>query len=727
MAQRQWRPGERVSSDEGAPRPPLPDLPCLPAMRGYGRLCEGLDAFGFRHVADALRAPAAARHASFGSLPQAETDRGFRVLDGLWFTGRGNLWQRVDLDYVQKVRADWLASGDARANGAAGVVDTLEAYVRQEPMGLRRLLLWQLGCLLRDGSDGPTEEAAVALGVHRDEARHLAAAVAAGFPAAGAARQAAERLGDLWPGSRLRETERLVAQVHDTGRDPALTRLLESLHARSTEVARLTAGATRLTAGGSARAAASAWLGAARRAGDNAGIEAALLSAAAHSADTGQADTGARLDATVHERTVTLTWPPARSRASGVTYRLLRFPDGSPGVATELGEGAAADAAGTADAVTPESADALVGAGADSATGAGSADRPLRRTDADVPVGHPLRYAVVPVRRGLIAAVPLVSAPVVIAPDVAGVTVTPVPDGVRLRWIAPDPACTAVSAHRIAGGAPAVSVTCGRDGLLDVPLAPGDYTYEVRCGYPGPGEQSVWSPGVRVGARAEEWPGQVEDLTARFVGDGGRVALTWRPPGRGRSTVLPWRSVPLGPGADVSGRAGLTVPESPAGPEPSVEVAVPERSRLRMTSVSVLGERTVTGPDVVVERLGVVRDLTAHRITADRAAVRFEWPEPAVLVVVTWEGGGRREERRVARSRYLADQRVSFDVTPDAYRFTVAALPRPDALAVPADAAVVDLPEVPAPPRLLLPALSGWSPSSFGRRARRRRWWPFWR
>ncbi|MFE9646091.1 hypothetical protein ACFYO0_18695 [Streptomyces sp. NPDC006365] len=720
MAQRQWRPGERVSSDEGSSRPPLPDLPCLPAMRGYGRLREALDTIGFRHVADALRAPTAARHASFGSLPQAETDRGFRVLDGLWFPGRGNLWQRVDLEYVRKVRADWLASGDARAAEAAGVVDTLEAYVRHEPMGLRRLLLWQLGCLLRDGSDGATEEAAVALGVHRDEARHLAAAVAAGFPAAGDARRAAERLGDMWPGDRLRETERFVAEMHDTGRDPALTQLLESLRARSTEVARLTAGATRLAANGSARAAASAWLGAARRAADDSGIEAALLAAAAHAADTGPADTGARLEATVHERTVTLTWPPARSRASGVTYRLLRFPDGSPGAATDLSQGAATDAAGTAGAVTPESADVPVGADS-----TGSAGRPLRRTDADAPVGHPLRYAVVPLRRGLIAAVPLVSAPVVIAPDVAGVTVTLVPGGVRLRWGAPDPACTAVSAHRIADGAPAVSVTCGRDGLLDVPLAPGDYTYEVRCGYPGPGEQTEWSPGVRVGASAEEWPGQVEDLTARFVGDGDRVALTWRPPDRGRSTVLPWRSVPVGPGTDVSGRAGLTVPESPADPEPSVEVAVPERSRLRMTSVSVLGERTVTGPDVVVERPGMVRDLTAHRISADRAAVRFDWPEPAVLVVVRWEGGGRREERRVARSRYLVDQRVSFDVTPDAYRFTVAALPRPDALAVPADAAVVDLPAVPAPPRLLLPALSAWSPSSYGWWTRWRRRWPF--
>ncbi|WP_328767944.1 hypothetical protein [Streptomyces sp. NBC_00286] len=1003
MAQRQWRPGERVSSDDGAPRPPLPDLPCLPAMRGYGRLREGLDALGFLHVADVLRPPTAARHASFGSLPQAETDRGFRVLDGLWFTGRGNLWQRVDLDYVQKVRTDWLASGDTRAAGAAGIVDTLVAYVRHEPMGLRRLLLWQLGCLLRDGADGPTEEAAVALGVHRDEARPLASAVAAAFPAAGTARAAAERLGDIWPGGRLRETERLVTQVHDTGRDPALTQLLQSLHARATEVAHLTAEATRLSATGSARAAAPAWLRAARRAADDPAIEAELLSAAAAAGPTA---TSAHLEVTLDARTVTLTWPAARSRAGGVTYRVLRFPDGAPGDATELsangstgsgqaggatasadaarpggagpedavgapggeraavavdaavpagalnapgssdapgvapgtagaahpggaepedaagptggeraavavdaavpagalnapgssdapgvapgtagaahpggaepedaagptggeraavavdaavpagalnapgssdapgvapgtagaahpggaepedaagptgGERAAAaadatgtagavtpervdghvgagaahpggvepedaagptggectavvmdaagtagalnaaggsdgmdaagteggagpedaagptggvraavvmDAAGTAGAVTPERADGLVGTDTDSAGGVGAEGRVLSRTDVDAPVGRPLRYAVVPVRRGVIAGVPLVGAPIVIAPDVGGVAVTLVPEGVRLRWGRPDASCSELSVQRRAVGGPAVSVACGRDGVLDVPLDPGEYTYEVRCGYPGPGGQTVWSPGVRVGARAEEWPGQVEDLAARFVGDGGRVALTWRPPERGLSTVLPWRSVPVGPGTDVSARAGLTVPEAPAGAEPSVEVAVPERARLRMTSVSMLGERKVTGPDVVVEHPGQVRDLTVHRVTPDRATVRFEWPEPAVLVVVTWEGGGRREERRVARSRYLADQQVSFGVTRDAYRVTVAALPRPDALAVPADAAVVDLPEVPAPPRLFLPAWPARSPSPHGWRTRWRRWWP---
>ncbi|GAB2717079.1 hypothetical protein [Streptomyces bullii] len=774
----QWRPGERVSADAGTSPPPPPDLPCFPAMRDYTRLRAALDGLGFRHLADALRPPAPPRAAAFGSA--TGSDDGFRVLDGLWFRGRGTLWERVDEEYVRRARAAWLSSGDPRAAAAVGVVDVLEAYVRHDPMGLRRVLLWQLACLLRDGSAGPTEEAAAALGVHREEAAHLAAAVAAGFPAAGEAREAAERLGDVWPGRRLREARRLAGQVHDTGRDPALTRLFAELSARRAELDQWTEEADRRAVRGDARGAAAAWFGAVRRAVDEPWLQAGLLGAAARAADAAPAGAGPRLDAALHERTVRLTWPPARAGAAPVTFRLLRFPDGSPDAATELGtwppgpttgqgpEGgdtaerppapedtaeapsedrptAAADTtsdtseeqptatADTASLTSQEQPPAAVGTAGEAGSGepalppadSDTPSGPPHHTDPDAPIGRPLRYAVVPLRGGLVAGVPLVSAPLVIAPDVAGVTTALVPDGVRLRWSA-DPACVAVAVERTSEGdafADTVLVPCGRDGLLDVPLPAGTHRYEIRCAYPGPDDERVWSPGVLVSVRAEEWPGQVEDLTARLLGDGDRVALTWRPPDRGRSTVVPWPNGPVVAGTDVSRRAHLTDPEFPAGPEPSVEVTVPEGSRLRMTAVSVLGERKVSGPDVVVERPGSVRDLTVRRLSDDRAAVRFAWPEPAVLVLVVWEGGGRRAERRVARSAYLADGYVEIPVGTETYRVTVAAQPRPDALTVPTDAAVADLPAVPPPPRLLPPLLD--ASSLHGWWQRWRRWWPF--
>ncbi|MFF4252501.1 hypothetical protein ACFY1L_14960 [Streptomyces sp. NPDC001663] len=694
----QWRPGQRAAWDESGaevgPRPPLPDLPCFPAMHGYTKLREELDALDFRHVADALRAPAAAGNAAFGSLPRPDTDDGFRVLDGLWFRGRGTRWARVDEEYVRQARAGWLASADPRAARAAAVVDTLEGFVRHDPMGLRQLLLWQLGCLLRDDPAGSTPEAAAALGVHGDEAGYLAAAVAFGFPAAGPAREAAERLGDVWPDRRLQRAEKTAARVPDTGRDPVLTQLLGELRAQRDEVHRLIDTAARLEAGGSVRAAVKARFGAARRAVDDPAVEAGLLGAAARLADAGRGDAGARLEAVLEERTVRLDWPAARPGKSPVSFRLVRFPEGTPWDATEL---------------------AVPGEG-------GQVETPLHHADADAPVGRALRYAVVPLRQGVIAAVPLVSPPVVIAPDAADVVAELVRDGVRLRWRV-DAACVAVSVQRASAGGRPEPVPCERGGLLDVPLAAGSYSYAIRCGYPGPGGQTVWSDGVRVSVTAREWPDLVEDLMGRLVAGGERVALTWRPPERGKSAVVAWPSGPVRPGTDVSRRTDLTVPEAPVEPEPFLEVAVPEHSRVRMTAVSALGDRALTGPAVVVERPGTVRDLTAHRIAADRAAVRFEWPEPAVLVLVAWAGGGRREERRVARSRFLADGLVELPVTPDAYRVTVTAVPRPDAIAVPADAAYADLPAVPVPPRLLPPP-AALSPFTWWGRVRRR-WWPF--
>ncbi|WP_330281938.1 hypothetical protein [Streptomyces sp. NBC_00588] len=703
----QWRPGQRAAWDGpggagdggedggAAARPPLPDLPCFPAMHGYTKLREDLAALKFRHVADALRPPPAPGRTAFGATPRPADDDAFRVLDGLWFRGRGTRWVRVDEEYVRQVRAGWQAGGDPRADGAVALADTLEAYARHDPMGLRRLLLWQLACLLRDADTGPTEKAAQDLGVHPDEAGYLAAAVALGFPEDGPARETAERLGDLWPDRRLRRAEKAAAQVPDTGRDHVLARLLDEVRAQRAAVHQLLDRAARLEAGGSVRAAVKARFEAVRRAGDDPAVEAGLLGAAARAADVLDAsDPGPHLDVVVEKRTVRLTWPPPRPGVEPVTFRVVRFPDGTPADLTEL-----------------------------AVLGGEQASVPLRHSEEDAPVGRAVRYAVVPLRQDMVAGVPLASEAVVIAPDVTGVSVSLVPDGVRLRWRA-DPACAEVQVERRAQEATNVwadPVECERDGLRDVPLAAGSYLYEIRCAYPGPEGGTVWSEGVQVPVRAEEWPDQVEDLVGRLVGDGDRVALTWRPPQQGLSTVVSWPSGPVRPGTDVSRRTDRTAPPPPAAPEPSVEVAVPERSRVRMTALSTLGDRALTGPAVVVERPGTVRDLTAHRISVDRAAVRFEWPEPAVLVLVAWEGGGRREERRVARSRFLAEGHVAFPVTADAYRVTVAAVPRPDALAVPADAASAHLPAVPVPPRLLPP---GQQPA-YTWRYRWRRWWPF--
>ncbi|MFD4629262.1 hypothetical protein ACFVYR_05075 [Streptomyces sp. NPDC058284] len=696
------RPGEDPGT-RGAHVPP-PVLPRCPGMRGYTQLHEALRQLRFRHAADVLRAPAPApAHDSvFGTLPRATTDDGFRILDGLWFPGRGGIWHRVDLAFVRRARGQWLSSSDPRADTAAALVDTLETLVRDDAMGLRRLVLWELCCLLRDGGERPGEAEATALGVHRADAGPLAAAVAAGFPVNGPARHAAETLNDIWPGVRLREAERTMARLPraseypDGPDDHRLAALVDAVRARSAEVTRLTAEGAAAEATGAPRTATGAWLAALRLAADDPDARTGLLRAATLLADSSQAPPGSAVAAVAEERAVRLAWCAPPRRADGVSYRVLRFPDGAPHLAAET-----------------------VAAGGD-----------LGAVDADAPVGRPLRYAVVPLRRGRVAGVPRVSAPVLLTPVVTELRGTVVPGGVRLSW-RPDPAAAEVRVTRSGtredtdgwGGSSLVRVDCELDRLLDVPLAPGTYTYEVRCGYRDPDGDLVWSRGVTVAARAERWPSPVEELTVRRHADGGRVTIAWRPPRLGDGLLLPWTGSPVAPGTDVSGLVGRAdrIPATASGTEACAELLPPPRQRVRVTAVSVLGERAVSGPSVVIEHPAAIGRLTVRRVADDRAELYFDWPEPAVLVRAAWTDGQRGGERRVARSAHRAERVVVLPVSAGECVVTVTPLPRPDAVAIGTEPARAVLPAAPLPPPPPAPA---WWRAWWRRRRSRRRPFP---
>ncbi len=689
------RPGERPRTS--GTRPPRPVLPRTPAMRGYVHLHNALTALSFRHAADVLRPPAPAAtsaNAVFGTLPKAETDDGFRVLDGLWFPGRGGHWTRVDLPYVRRARQHWLAAADARALAAAALVDTLETLVRDDAMGLRRLVLWEVCCRLRDGGEHPRADDAVALGVHRSEAGALAAAVAAGFPEAGPARHAAETLNDVWPGVRLREAEGVVARLPpastypDGPDDHRLAALVDGVRARAAEVRALTAEGARQEAAGSLRSAARSWLAALRLARDDADAQAGLLRVAALLADDPLTPAEAAVTATTDDRTVRLAWCGPTRRADGVSYRVLRFPDGAPHLAVETAAGGPGTAA----------------------------------VDADAPVGRTLRYAVIPLRRSRIAGVPRVTAPVLITPLVTELRADVVPGGLRLSW-RPDPAAAEVRVTRSGAGEDAdgwgegsmVRVPCEHDWLLDTPLAPGMYTYEVRCGYRDADGGLVWSRGVLVTARAERWPSPVEELTVRRDPGGGRVTIAWRPPAVGESHLLPWTSGPVAPGTDVSALVGTVdrLPAVSSGAESLVELTPPPERRVRVTAVSVLGGRAVSGPSLVIEHPAAIGELRVRRLSADRAELAFDWPEPAVLVRVAWTDGSLGDERRVARSALRAG-RVEIPVSAAACEVTVVPLPRPDAVAIDTAPARAALPAAPPPPPPVPPPPPP-------------RWWSFWR
>ncbi|CAM5478892.1 hypothetical protein SALBM135S_01238 [Streptomyces alboniger] len=426
---------------------------------------------------------------------------------------------------------------------------------------------------------------------------------------------------------------------------------------------------------------------------DDADTRSGLLRVAALLADDPFTPAEAAVTATADDRTVRLSWCAPPRRADGVTYRVLRFPDGAPHLAEET----AAD------------------------------ERGLTVVDAGAPVGRTLRYAVFPLRRSRVAGVPRVTAPVLITPVVTELRADVVPGGLRLRW-RPDPAAAEVRVTRSGAGEDAdgwgegsmVRVDCEHDRLLDAPLAPGTYTYEVRCGYRDAGGGLVWSRGVVVTARAERWPSPVEELTVRRHPDGGRVTIAWHPPAVGESHLLPWTSGPVSPGTDVSALVGTVdrLPVSSVGAESLVELTPEPERRLRVTAVSVLGDRAVSGPSVVVEHPAAIDVLRVRRLGADRAELAFAWPEPAVLVRVAWTDGLRRGERHVARSM-LRSGRVEIPVPAEACEITVVPLPRPDAVAIgtaPARAALPAAPPPPPPP----PSPPAPPPAPL-------RWWSFWR
>lgn len=152
-----WRPGIRVegASDDGTDGPPaglpLPVLPQFPGMRGFAELDAVIGRLGFRHAADLLRGPAVEAGTSvFATLPKAATDDGFRILDGLWFPARGRAWTRVDLSHIRETAERWRTSSDPRAGTAAALMDTMETVVRDDPMGPRRIVLWQVCRALKD-------------------------------------------------------------------------------------------------------------------------------------------------------------------------------------------------------------------------------------------------------------------------------------------------------------------------------------------------------------------------------------------------------------------------------------------------------------------------------------------------------------------------------------------------------------------------------------------------
>ncbi|WP_405731280.1 hypothetical protein OG607_33175 [Streptomyces sp. NBC_01537] len=571
-------------------------------MTGYAVWAAGLRDLGLRHTAELLAAPGGRA--------------GFRVLDGLWYPTQGMRWARVDREYVRGQRERRRLEGGPGEPVAAALLDRADDVLAADPMGLRRIVLYELALLLQDHPLGTGAQAAEDLGVDPAEAAELAAAVSVRQGRLDG--EAAEGIQEAWESGRLGAAVRFADRLPRSVGDPPLRGLLEAVRALRRKVDRTLDEAGALERAGETQRAAGVYLRAARWAVDEPRAVTGLLRTAA-AAQQWQARVASRPEG------VTVTWDPAPDRDRPPHYRMVRHPEGRPDEYVDIG--------------APVTANHLLDGGA-------------------VP-GTRVCYAVLPMRGERIAGRPRVSAPLLVAPEVEELALTAGRGGVTGSWRAPAGA-TAVRALRAdrtkgASGTEA-EVVCHRDGFEDgygnAPLPPGEYAYRVFCEYPGPDGRPVRSPGIPTRATVEQWPDPVDALTAEQDERTGAVWLAWAAPEHGEVRLVPWAGAPPDPGADLSAPlvAGQLAPSLPSAR------LDPERgSALRAVAVTVLGRRAVAGPSVLVESQRAVTGITADRGPGDSVRLSFDWPEPAAVVTVGWRQGGRTSQRRVVRSAYLRE------------------------------------------------------------------------
>ncbi|MEU5219927.1 hypothetical protein AB0G79_27575 [Streptomyces sp. NPDC020807] len=494
---------------------------------------------------------------------------------------------------------------------------------------LRRVLLHQLITLLRD-SGGRLD--AAELGLVPGESTILAQA-AGTIPVLDARqRKAAESLGRLWEQRRLRTLARTLTGLGPValGADPALARLDARLGLRLGRCDRELAAAR---AAQQADAARTHYLDALRIAADDPAATRGLIHL-----ERPRRAAAAPLTARLTEDRVVLSWPVPDDRG----WRAFRLTRGADRL--------------TVVPVTPSK----------------PGDRSAAGTDQDPQRGTLVRYAVFPLRDGVPEGPPLVSHPLLVAPDVEDLTVTDGPARLTARWTRPSRTDRVTAALLGAGGAVVArqQVGAGVDTYTFTGLRPGTYTVEVVCHHP-----PVESAGVRVPAVVHRWPEQVAALVAepdpesglRFRvrgGEGAEVRLvTWPEPepvpaaGTGlRADALP---APL-PWAAHGTPHAVEPPSAYAGP---------------VVAVSVLGEKAVVGPSVRVDVPAPVTGLRGIRETDGRVRLVFDWPPGAGAVEVAWEQNGVRDRLRVSRSVFVREG-LRLPTGPAAVRVSLRAAPR---------------------------------------------------
>ncbi|TDU75321.1 hypothetical protein EDD91_2001 [Streptomyces sp. KS 21] len=607
----------------------LSGLPAVPLVARYGELVAAQQALGLRHLGELL-VPAGGR---------------FRVLDGIFAVEGPGRRRHVGAGALRGLRAARGAAGAAAGAdpGAGALLEQLAAIQERDPAALRRILLYQLVQLLHDHPRGDLPDTAAGFGVDPDEAAALVHAAAGSPRLDPTQRAAAEGLEDAWLAGRVRAAARSAAVLPPSvaAGDPLLARRLAELAGRV-------------------------------RAAD------ALLDEAREYEDREDPERAAA----AYGQAARLAWDCPRAVRGLV--RTHRPADGDPGPleAWPLPGGVAlrrppgADPDGSRRVVRLTRREPLT-------TPLPEVPGPLGAeplTDRRAPLGREVRYVALPAGGGT----PLISAPLLVAPEVTELRVTDGRARIEASWLRP-PGSTGVRAtltgpegHTVELRPPvAPGPADGREAVRAEGLEPGAYVLRVRCRYAGVGGE-VWSGGVDSPTAVHPWPEPVVGLGA-VARDAGGLEFRWTGGGGGRVRFVQWPGTAPAEGAELATSA---LPEALPWVDCDGIAQPPPGTLATVSAVAVLGERALAGPGVVVEAPEPVTGLTVRRTTAGRARISFDWPDGAgrVTVAVTPEPGGERAEHPVVRAVFLREG-LELPVGPGAVRVTAYAAPPRSALA----------------------------------------------
>lgn len=631
------------------PRRALRGLPLSPLVTGYRHLLAQQQGLGLRHIGDAL----------------VEHGRVLRVLDGLFEEGAGRRWQHIGPDRLRRV-------GALRGEAYRPLLARLETVQLQDPAALRRILLYQLVELLQAHPRHSEPGTAVSLGVCPTEAAALVRAAAACHRLTGEQRRAAEELEDSWDTGRVRRAARLASLLPaGGGGDALLRRRFADIAARAAEADVALEAAQEAERSGDARVAEDGFLKAARLASDCPRARLALVRLHRPAVE-GSAGPGAVLT--------------VRHRPESVALSLRSSPSSSPSPSPS-----SSPAPAPADATPERQVVRLTRvpggpAGFAEIPGASSA---VDWVDREPPLGQEVRYAVFPLRDGLVDGPPVVSDVLLVAPDAYALRSTTGPGRIDAAWTEPSGALDVrVVLEGPDGPVDGIEVRPGA--LTATGLNVGTYVLRVHCRYRSPDATVVESAGTDRHITVNPWPTPVHRLDA--TAGRGAVRFSWSGGQDADVRLVSWPADPPEPGTELTHDPATPWPAPLSWEAVTDGLAPPPGSVTRVSALAVLGPHAVAGPGLLVECPPAVAGVRVERVGGGRARITFDWPAETGQVMATVEQDGVSSSHRVTRSTYVREG-LYVDVPPSAFTVALSAAPRTtDAVVVPAPGSATAVP-----------------------------------